>query len=118
MSASPSLAQTDLGWDIPARSGSLDLRFSRWLGEHPKALRDFAEIADELVEAGERHLSSKFLIEIARYRQIIRRDTGSRYALNNSFSSRLARALEATYPRFRGMFETRELISGRRGGEG
>ena len=109
-----SLAQFELGRLSVPRTETLDMRFSRWLGEHPRALRDFAEIADELVEAGERHLSSKFLIEIARYRQIIRRETGSRYCLNNSFSSRLARALESTYPRLRGRFEMR-VLSGERG---
>lgn len=110
---SASVAQLELGRVEVPRSESLDMRFSRWLGVHPKALRDFAEIADELVDAGERHLSSKFLIEIARYRQIIRRETGARYCLNNSFSSRLARALESTFPRFRGLFEARALADER-----
>lgn len=109
MSASPSMAKLELGRIAIPPGESLDLRFSRWLGDHPRALRDFAEIADELLDAGERHLSAKFIVEIARFRQIIRKENGQRYALNNSLTSRIARALESTFPRFKGRFELRAL---------
>lgn len=108
-----SAPQLELGYDEHSSTENLDLKFSIWLGRHPRALRDFAEIADELIAAGERRLSSKFIAEIARFRQIIRKDVGARYALNNSYTSRIARALESTYPRFKGMFEMRALIDER-----
>ncbi len=106
-----SAAQQELGWDVPPRGESIDLRWSRFLREHPKALRDFHEIAVELLDAGETKLSAKFIVEIARYRQIIRRTPGDKYSVNNSFTSRIARTLEATYPALAGRFETRELQS-------
>jgi hypothetical protein len=102
-------AQLELGHEEHGTTENIDLRFSRWLGEHPKALRDFAEIARELVAAGETRLSAKFIVEIARYRQIIRKDEGERYALNNTFTSRIARALDSIYPELSGRFELREL---------
>jgi hypothetical protein len=111
MGATVSAPQLELGWNVHTRGESIDLRWARWLGEHPKALRDFHEIAAELMEAGETRLSAKFLAEIFRYRQIIRKAASDRYLFNNDFTSRLARALEATYPELRGKFETRELIS-------
>jgi hypothetical protein len=87
----------------------LDHKWARFLREHPKALRDFYEIAVELLDAGETRLSAKFLVEIARYRQIVRKAAGDRWSINNSFTSRLARTLETTYPELAGRFETREL---------
>lgn len=102
-------AQQEIGWTVPPRAESIDMRFARWLSENPMALREFAAIGRELLEAGELKLSAKFIVEIARYRQIIRRTPGSRYAVNNTFTSRIARALESRWPEFKGVFELREL---------
>ncbi len=112
--STPSAAQLDIAnYRRPPRGESLDARWSRWLTEHPTALREFASIGRELLAAGETRLSAKFIVEIARYRQIIRRSPGSRYAVNNSFTSRLSRALEAAWPEFKDCFETRALVDER-----
>jgi len=106
---SASVAHADLGFSGHSRAESIDLRFARFLEEHPKALHEFADIGRELIAAGETRLSAKFIVEIARYRQIIRKTPGEKYAVNNSFSSRIARALEIGWPEFAGKFETRAL---------
>lgn len=107
-----SAPQLGLDWNVPPHAESLDMRYARFLAEYPRAIHDLAEIARELLASGETRLSAKFLIEIARYQHIIRRTPGERYAVNNSYSSRIARTLEALFPvEFAGKFETREMHS-------
>jgi hypothetical protein len=110
LSASPSMVQQEIGFGPPPPRGeSLDMRYTRWLVAHPDALREFATIARELLAEGETHLSVDFVVHIARYKQIIRRTPGEKYRINNSYTSRIARSLEASFPDLVGVFEKREL---------
>jgi hypothetical protein len=111
---SVSTAQLELGAS-PPHSESLDLRVARWMRENPHAVPTLVEIARELKAEGETRISMQFVAQIARYKRIIRRAPGEAFAVNNSYTSRLTRIIEATYPDLAGVFETRALADERDG---
>lgn len=110
---SASQAHLDLGNEEHTSSESLDLRFAEFCRENPDAIDALVEICRELKTLGETRISMKFVVEIARYKFIIRRLPGQRFAINNSFTSRFARIIETSHEDLAGMFELRVLADER-----
>lgn len=108
---SASVAQQELGFDEHEAGENLDLRFARFMREQTETFEALVEIVRELKELGESRVSMKFVVEIARYKFLIRRQSGQRYAIDNSFTSRLSRAIEKLHPELAGLFEMRSLGS-------
>ncbi len=107
-------AQLDIGDYRPASEvDTLDKRFARWVKENPRVFSDLVDIARDLKAAGETRLSAKMIFEVARFRFLVRRKPGEKWALNNSYSSRVARLIEDNYADLRGMFERRALADER-----
>jgi hypothetical protein len=111
---SASVAQLEIGFVPVAVGESLDMRFARWMRENPKVFADLVEIARELVAHGETRISIDMVFHVARYRHITTKKPGERWTLNNSFTSRAARVIEATYADLAGVFETRPLAAERK----
>lgn len=107
-----SSAQMALGYEAHDDDENLDLRFRRFMNENPEAIGALAEIAREVKAAGHDRVSMKLVFEVARFRFLIRQQPGERFALNNSYTSRAARYMQAKYPDLAGMFELRELAHG------
>lgn len=103
-----SAAQLDLGHVEHDAEENLDLRFRRFMDENPDAIDALVEIAREVKAAGHDRVSMKLIFEVARFRFLIRQQAGERFALNNSYTSRAARYMQAKYPDLAGMFELRE----------
>lgn len=111
-----SLAQLELGSVARAAEiETLDERFRDFVNARPDVVKLLAKMARELVELGEGHFGIKMLFEVARHRHLVKRSVGSRepWLLNNSYASRMARLLEATYPDLKGVFTKRALAEER-----
>lgn len=104
-----SIAQLELGYDEHHPDENLDLLFARFMREQTDTFDALVEIVRELKALGQSRISMKFVVEIARYKFLVRQQSGERHAVNNSFTSRLARAIEKTHPEFAGLFEMREM---------
>lgn len=106
-------AQTNLGsYQRRNEIETLDEQWARWCKEHPTGLPTLVDIARELVAAGQQRLSINLIFEVARYRFIIQRAEGAKWALNNNLRSRAARTLD-DMEEFAGKFETRALAAQR-----
>lgn len=110
------MVQLDIGFTVPPRGESLDMRVCRWMRENPSAVPALVAIARELKASGETRLSMQFVAQIARYHHIVRRAPGEPFAVNNSYTSRLTRIIEASHEDLRGLFETRALADERTAG--
>lgn len=110
-----SAAHADLGYVEHAAGESLDMRFAAFVRARPDVVRLLVSMARELRDAGETRIGMKMLIEVARYKHLVRRSAGHRepWLLNNSYSSRLARLIEDNYRDLKGLFETRALAGER-----
>lgn len=94
----------------PDRTLTLDERYTQWAEANPWVLDQIERFADELAAAGVKRIGIKALVERLRWDWTISRaTTGDRWKLNNSFTSRLARALIARRPDLAPMIETRRL---------
>lgn len=87
---------------------TLDERFAAFIAANPHAVDYFANLARPIAARG-RRTGIKALFEHARYNHAAFADPSSSFALNNSYSSRMARAVVAKYPELSDVFTTREL---------
>lgn len=88
----------------------LDARFAEWIAANGHVLDAFCERALEAKRAGRQRIGAKRLVEVMRWDTRLTTN-GDVFKLNNSFTSRLARAAKARYPELDGFFEERELRS-------
>jgi hypothetical protein len=97
----------------PAPEKSLDERFEEFKEAHPDVLVLFRRFACELRAAGHERAGSKLIWERIRYEKMTsaHRNCEDGFALNNNFTSRVARWLMEVDPSFIGWFETRKLKS-------
>lgn len=88
----------------------IDARFAAWIKANPHVLDEFCRRAFVLKQAGYWCIRGKRIVEEMRddYKA---QTTGDKYKLNNSFTSRLARAAVERHPELDGFFEFRELRS-------
>lgn len=91
---------------------TLDERFEKWVKLNPHVLDAFISLAQQLEHSRptRRRIGAKLIIERLRWEYHVR-GQGDEFALNNSFTSRLARAAVARVPSLDGLFEMRELRS-------
>lgn len=118
--SAPSAAHADLGYRAPVPGESLDIRVSRFLGEHPDSLRALVWLARAKVFADARRgrtpmVGAKGLIERLRWGDFpldAPPYVHAAVAPNNSYASRIARIIAATHEDLAHVFVTRELASG------
>lgn len=91
---------------------TLDERFQAFIEANPGAVDYFARLAMPIAARG-RRTGMKALFEQARYSHAAFSDPGSEFKLNNSFSSRMTRAVVAAYPDLADTFTTRALATER-----
>lgn len=114
------MMSTQLGLWQPARGGrcvadtrsshcrqTIQERFEAFHGANPHVFAAFRRFAQEALAAGQ-HVGAKAIWERMRWHLAIE-TRGDSFKLNNNFTSRYARLLERTDPRFAGFFETRRL---------
>lgn len=94
----------------PQHDTDLDARFTEWIAANGHVLDAFCERALEAKRAGRQRIGAKRLVEVMRWDTRLTTN-GDVFKLNNSFTSRLARAAKARYPELDGFFEERELRS-------
>ena len=94
----------------PEHAEDIDRRFDAWLRANPHVLDEFCRRAFVLKQAGYWCIRGKRIVEEMRddYKA---QTTGDKYKLNNSFTSRLARAAVERNPELDGFIEFRELRS-------
>lgn len=100
-------------FDPPAWSGtSIDAAFLAFHEQHPHVYRRLVQLALDLRARGVQRYGIKALFEIVRYEGTAGRAQGAGdFVLNNNFSSRYARLIEAQEPRLQGFFSMRRLPS-------
>lgn len=94
----------------PQHDTDLDARFAEWIAANPQVLDAFCERALEAKRAGRTRIGAKRLVEVMRWDTRLTTN-GDPFKLNNSFTSRLARAAKARHHELDGFFEERELRS-------
>lgn len=114
-----SVAQQELGWNVPSRGESIDMRYTRFLVEHPTVMQALAWLARQKVAADRRRgltprVGAKGLLENLRW-GVFPSDAPD-YVVNapncdNTFASRFARSLAASFDDLADVFEFRELNS-------
>lgn len=84
-------------------------RYEAWRDSNAWVLPYLANLLDEWSEHGGRRVGVKAACEWLRrdYQRLVRDSSG--FAVNNSYSSRIARDLIDRYPHLAGVIETREL---------
>jgi hypothetical protein len=91
------------------REKSIDERFQAFKEEHPDVLAMFRRFACELRAAGHQRAGAKLIWERLRWERMTSAHGSGVPALNNNFTSRLARWLIEEDPTFDGWFEMRRL---------
>ena len=92
------------------RHESLDQRFDRFISTNPQVLDAFIYFAGEAQRRGRQRIGAKAIVERLRW-EWLGRTEGDEFRLNNSFTSRLARAAVARKAELAELFEFRELRS-------
>jgi hypothetical protein len=109
------VGETQENWDWTAPEidfeRSIDERFAIFCAEHPDVLAMFRRFATELRDAGHKKAGAKLIWERLRWERLTSAHGAVCPALNNDFTSRLARWLVSVDPGFEGFFETRVLKS-------
>jgi hypothetical protein len=90
---------------------SIEERFDAFKREHPDVLEMFERFARELRSSGQKRGSSKLIFERLRWEHLTCAHGAEAPALNNDYTSRLARWLIERDRSFDGWFETRQLKS-------
>ena len=98
----------------PTRAEQLDAEFVQFLRDNPTVYPQFRLLAVKLKAKGIQRWGAKAIWEVLRYELALKSvTTGEKYALNNNFTSRLARKLMNEEPEdFAGFFEIRSLKGG------
>ena len=92
-----------------APEATIQERYEAWRDANPWVVPAIARLLDEWSEHGGRRVGVKAACEWLRrdYQRLTRDYQG--FAVNNSYSSRLARDLIARYPHLAAVIETRQL---------
>lgn len=91
---------------------SLNQQFEKWSAANPHVLDAFIALAQQLdySRTTRRRIGAKLIIERLRWEYHVK-GKGDDFALNNNFTSRLAREAVRRVPSLEGLFEFRELRS-------
>lgn len=84
-------------------------KFEEFHRDNPWVLDELVAKARELRELGVERYGIKALFEVLRWEHTKSVDRNTEWALNNVYTSRYARLIEAEYEDLRGFFSTREL---------
>jgi hypothetical protein len=93
------------------RKPTIDEQFKRMLAERPDVYSEFVALALKAKRSGRKRFGAKSIAEILRWNRMVERKEDEDFAINNIFTSRLARKAMEDYPELAGFFETRELKS-------
>lgn len=114
-----SAAQLAIGFEVHSTGENLDQRWARFTAEHPQTIKALvwiarAKVAADIKDGRTPRVGAKGLLERLRWRDF--KDDAPEYVItalscDNSFASRVARTLAATYPDLKTVFEMRELDS-------
>lgn len=109
MTAQLELNIADLVTPDYASEATIQERYEAWRDANPWIIPAIARLLDEWSDNGGRRVGVKAACEWLRrdYQRLTRDDRG--FAVNNSFSSRLARDLIARHPHLAAVIETRQL---------
>jgi hypothetical protein len=86
----------------------LDVRFAEFHDANPHVYDALVRMARQWKRAGRESCSIKMLFEVLRW-EIGITTSGDLFTLNNSYTSRYARLINANEPDLAGIFETRSL---------
>jgi hypothetical protein len=108
-----SVAQLEIGWSVPSRGESLQMRFERFHREHPEVYKELVRLARQKLAARARkgrqlHIGIGNLVEAVRWHEDDD-DAPVLPQINNSYRSRYARLMAEQEPDLRDVFEMREL---------
>lgn len=99
-----------LSLDLAARRESdAQAHFHEWASVNKHIVEWIEHEALRLKRAGFQHYSVKTLWEVARHHTALNEGPGSKWKLNNSWTSRVARLLIERRPELDGFFELRRL---------
>lgn len=93
-------------------SAELEQGFRDFHGANPHVYVRLVELARQLRERGHRRVGMKMLFEVLRWEHALR-TTGDDFRLNNNYTAYYARLVMEREPDLDGIFETRELRTGR-----
>jgi hypothetical protein len=93
------------------RRPTIDEQFKKMLSERPDVYTEFVQLALKAKRSGRKRFGAKSIAEILRWNRMVERNESDDFAINNIFTSRLARKAMEDYPELAGFFETRELKS-------
>lgn len=96
-------------FDSRKRRLAIQQRFEAFHAAHPEVFQLFARFASELRRAGRTHYSADAILHRVRWECAVNPERDSGYKINDHFSSRYARKLANTDPRFATFFEFRKL---------
>lgn len=92
------------------REATIAERYEAFTTNNPWVLPALRRLAQDELAHGVNRLSVKHLTEVLRWQHRRAINRGEEvFAINNSFTSRIARDLMGRYPELAGRFETREL---------
>lgn len=92
---------------LPA-SATIQDRFEAFHAANPWVCDALERLTQDMLDRGHQRVGVKCLIEVIRW-QYERQTVGSRWRLNNVFTSRYARLLLERHPEWDGVFEVRGL---------
>ena len=88
---------------------SIQGRFEAFHKAHPHVFELFRRFANEMQQVGHAHYSADAIIHRIRWEHDENPERDGTFKINDHFSSRYARLLMDSDPRFDGFFELREL---------
>lgn len=92
----------------PDHAATIQERFEAFERANPWVLTSLIRLADSYRRRGARRIGIKHLIEVLRW-EFHKATEGDEFKLNNSFTSRYARAIRQARPDIGELIETREL---------
>lgn len=96
--------------DIFAPPSISDTAFWTFHKKNPQVYRKIVELSQEAYDAGRSKIGMKMLFEVIRWQRLVHTRSDD-FALNNNYTSRYARILEAEYPELAKLFDTRRMHS-------
>lgn len=104
------MSQETFDWTEPEiRELSIDEQFTEWSRQHPDVLSLFRRFAKELREKGHKRIGAKLITERIRFERLTSAHGADSPAINNNYTSRLARWLISVEPSYEDFFELRTL---------
>lgn len=98
--------------ELDLRGLTIQQRFELVHEANPWLYRRIVQLARDLSASGRRHISMRDLFGVLRFEwHIAIHDPNSKWMLNNDYTSRYVRLIEANEPDLVGVFEKRELKS-------